>query len=418
MSHQGKVTFNKQVRSWIAYDAGNSAFTTTVIAAFFPLFFTSYWAADIDEITSTKYYTAGLTIINLFILVGMPIIGAITDVKNLTKTFFSIFSFFGALIVCSFYFIDANSWIIALILYGISLFCFSAAIVLYDKILIFISDKSNVSKISGIGYSIGYLGGGMLFVLNSFMVLNPSFFGLEDNVSAIKWSFVTVGVWWILFTLPLIFNYEQQPIEENKLRESFNQIYKTFKDISSRKNIVIFLVAFFLYIDGVHTIMTLAAIFGDGIGIGQESIITALILVQFIAAPCTYLWSIFSTKYGDKSTIYITIIIYIGVVIFSMFLTNATEFYILAALVGTVQGGIQASSRSLFAKIIPESKSGEFFGFYNTFGRAGSVVGPLLVNIFLIAFNDLKIALIPLIIIFILGFIFLYFVDEYHEAIQ
>ena len=417
MNQQGIVKYNKEIKSWIAYDAGNSAFATTILAAFFPLFFASYWTADIDEITSTKYYTAGLTIINLFILVGMPIVGAITDVKNLTKTFFAVFSFFGALIVCSFYFIDSNSWIIALILYGISLFCFSAAIVLYDKILIFISDNSNVSKISGLGYSIGYLGGGILFVVNSFMVLNPSFFGLEDNVSAIKWSFVTVGVWWILFTLPLIFNYEQKSIEENNLKESFYQIYKTFKDISSRKNIVIFLVAFFLYIDGVHTIMSLAAMFGDGIGIGQESIITALILVQFVAAPCTFLWSIFSTKYGDKLTIYITIGVYIGAVIFSMFLTNATEFYILAGLIGSVQGGIQASSRSLFAKIIPEAKSGEFFGFYNTFGRAGSVVGPLLINIFLVAFNDLKIALIPLIVLFVLGFIFLYFVDEYHEAV-
>ena len=272
MNQQGIVKYNKEIKSWIAYDAGNSAFATTILAAFFPLFFASYWTADIDEITSTKYYTAGLTIINLFILVGMPIVGAITDVKNLTKTFFAVFSFFGALIVCSFYFIDSNSWIIALILYGISLFCFSAAIVLYDKILIFISDNSNVSKISGLGYSIGYLGGGILFVVNSFMVLNPSFFGLEDNVSAIKWSFVTVGVWWILFTLPLIFNYEQKSIEENNLKESFYQIYKTFKDISSRKNIVIFLVAFFLYIDGVHTIMSLAAMFGDGIGIGLSLI--------------------------------------------------------------------------------------------------------------------------------------------------
>ena len=163
--------------------------------------------------------------------------------------------------------------------------------------------------------------------------------------------------------------------------------------------------------------MSLAAMFGDGIGIGQESIITALILVQFVAAPCTFLWSIFSTKYGDKLTIYITIGVYIVAVIFSMFLTNATEFYILAGLIGSVQGGIQASSRSLFAKIIPEAKSGEFFGFYNTFGRAGSVVGPLLINIFLVAFNDLKIALIPLIVLFVLGFMFLYFVDEYHEAV-
>ena len=408
---------NKATKSWIAYDAGNSAFATTVLAAFFPLFFSSYWSADIDEITSAKYYTAGLTVINFIILVGMPIIGAISDVKNITKYLFGTFTVLAAIMVISFYFIGLNSWLIAIILYGIALFCFSAAIVLYDKILIFISTPSNVSKISGYGYATGYLGGGFLFVINSLMVMNPSWFGLVDNVSAIKWSFVTVGIWWLLFTLPLLKNYEHENIVEKNLSAAFKQIFQTFKDISNNKNIILFLVAFFLYIDGVHTIMSLAAIFGSGIGIGQESIITALILVQFIAAPMTFFWSLIGHSYGDKKVLFATIFIYIGVVMFSMFLSNASEFYIMAALVGSVQGGIQASSRSLFAKIIPVEKSGEFFGFYNTFGRAGAVLGPLLVNVFLVYFNDLKIALIPLIILFILGAIFLYFVNEKYETI-
>lgn len=409
--------FSKEVKSWIAYDAGNSAFATTVLAAFFPLFFSSYWAGGVDEITATKYYTAGLTVINLVILLGMPIIGAITDVKNLTKSFFAIFTIIGAVFVTSFYFIEQNSWLIALILYGIALFCFSAAIVLYDKILVYVAKPSDISKVSGYGYAIGYLGGGTLFVINAFMVMNPSFFGLENNVSAIKWSFVTVGVWWIIFSLPLILNYKQPRVEEQRLSKSFNQILTTFKEISSQKNVVIFLIAFFLYIDGVHTVMSLAAMFGDGVGIGQESIITALIIVQFVAAPLTFMWSLIANKYGDKKVIYATISIYIVVVIYSMSLSTATEFYILAIMVGSVQGGIQAASRSLFAKIIPIEKSGEFFGFYNTFGRAGSVIGPLLVNVFLVAFNDLKIALVPLIILFILGIIFLYFVDEKNEPV-
>tara|TARA_A200000113_G_scaffold59157_1_gene50525 strand:+ start:481 stop:1734 length:1254 start_codon:yes stop_codon:yes gene_type:complete len=409
--------FSKEVKSWIAYDAGNSAFATTVLAAFFPLFFSSYWAGGVDEITATKYYTAGLTVINLVILLGMPIIGAITDVKNLTKSFFAIFTIIGAVFVTSFYFIEQNSWLIALILYGIALFCFSAAIVLYDKILVYVAKPSDISKVSGYGYAIGYLGGGTLFVINAFMVMNPSFFGLENNVSAIKWSFVTVGVWWIIFSLPLILNYKQPRVEEQRLSKSFNQILTTFKEISSQKNVVIFLIAFFLYIDGVHTVMSLAAMFGDGVGIGQESIITALIIVQFVAAPLTFIWSLIANKYGDKKVIYATISIYIVVVIYSMSLSTATEFYILAIMVGSVQGGIQAASRSLFAKIIPIEKSGEFFGFYNTFGRAGSVIGPLLVNVFLVAFNDLKIALVPLIILFILGIIFLYFVDEKNELV-
>ena len=412
MNHNQSLTFTKEIKSWIAYDAGNSAFATTVIAAFFPLFFSSYWAGDIDEITSAKYFTAGLTIMNLVILIGMPIIGAITDVKNLTKTFFSVFSFLGALLVISFAFVSENEWLFALILYGIALFCFSAAIVLYDKILIYISSSHNISKVSGFGYSVGYLGGGTLFVINAFMVMNPSFFGLENSAAAIKLSFVTVGIWWIIFTLPLFINYEQPKIQEGKIIDAFKQIYKTFIDITNQKNIVLFLIAFFLYIDGVHTVMSLAAIFANSIGIGQESIILALILVQFVAAPATFIWSYVSTRYGDKMVIYMSILIYIGVIFYSMGLDNANEFYFMAGLIGSVQGGIQASSRSLFAKIIPEDKSGEFFGFYNTFGRAGSVIGPLLVNVFLVAFNNIRIALIPLIVLFILGALFLKFVKE------
>ena len=412
MNYNQSLTFTKEIKSWIAYDAGNSAFATTVIAAFFPLFFSSYWAGNIDEITSAKYFTAGLTIMNLVILIGMPIIGAITDVKNLTKTFFSVFSFLGALLVISFAFVSENEWLFALILYGIALFCFSAAIVLYDKILIYISSSHNISKVSGFGYSVGYLGGGTLFVINAFMVMNPSFFGLENSAAAIKLSFVTVGIWWIIFTLPLFINYEQPKIQEGKIIDAFKQIYKTFIDITNQKNIVLFLIAFFLYIDGVHTVMSLAAIFANSIGIGQESIILALILVQFVAAPATFIWSYVSTRYGDKTVIYMSILIYIGVIFFSMGLDNANEFYFMAGLIGSVQGGIQASSRSLFAKIIPEDKSGEFFGFYNTFGRAGSVIGPLLVNVFLVAFNNIRIALIPLIVLFIIGALFLKFVKE------
>ena len=297
MNHNQSLTFTKEIKSWIAYDAGNSAFATTVIAAFFPLFFSSYWAGNIDEITSAKYFTAGLTIMNLVILIGMPIIGAITDVKNLTKTFFSVFSFLGALLVISFAFVSENEWLFALILYGIALFCFSAAIVLYDKILIYISSSHNISKVSGFGYSVGYLGGGTLFVINAFMVMNPSFFGLENSAAAIKLSFVTVGIWWIIFTLPLFINYEQSKIQEGKIIDAFKQIYKTFIDITNQKNTVLFLIAFFLYIDGVHTVMSLAAIFANSIGIGQVSIIIELILVKFVASPATFICSYFSNIY-------------------------------------------------------------------------------------------------------------------------
>ena len=412
-----KSKLNRVAKSWIAYDMGNSAFATTVLGAFFPLFFTSYWAGGMDEITITKNYTAGLTIINVIILIMMPIIGAITDVRSLTKTFFILFTCISSLTVGSFYFIDYGQWILALSLYGIALFCFAASLVLYDKILLFVSSNEDVTKISGYGYAFGYLGGGILFVINSFMVLNPSFFGLpsgsEGVVLATKWSFVSVTVWWLIFSMPIFIFYKQLPFEtEGSFSDAFRQIFSTFRHISENKNIALFLLAFFFYIDAVHTIMQLAAMFGDGIGIDQSSIIYALILVQFVAFPATLFWSYFGSRYGDKNVIYLTIFVYLFALFFSSTLNNATDFFILAFFVGSIQGGIQASSRSLFAKIIPEDKAGELFGFYNTFGRAGSVLGPLLINIFLSYSNDLKVALIPLAIIFLIGLVLLYFVKE------
>ena len=288
---------------------------------------------------------------------------------------------------------------------------------LYDKILLFVSSNEDVTKISGYGYAFGYLGGGILFVINSFMVLNPSFFGLpsgsEGVVLATKWSFVSVTVWWLIFSMPIFIFYRQLPFEtEGSFSDALRQIFSTFRHISENKNIALFLLAFFFYIDAVHTIMQLAAMFGDGIGIDQSSIIYALILVQFVAFPATLFWSYFGSRYGDKNVIYLTIFVYLFALFFSSTLNNATDFFILAFFVGSIQGGIQASSRSLFAKIIPEDKAGELFGFYNTFGRAGSVLGPLLINIFLSYPNDLKVALIPLAIIFLIGLVLLYFVKE------
>ena len=392
---------------------GNSAFATTVVAAFFPIFYNQYWASNIDSVLSAEYLSWTLVISNVALLFTAPLIGAITDISKITKSLFISMVMISIICVALLFFVEAGSWIYALVFFGIANYFFSASNVLYDKILVQITSPNLFSKISGYGYAWGYFGGGLLFLLNALMSLNPELFGLSTQAEAIRWSFITVSVWWTIFLLPISITFKDRTISSSKkiLSNSINSIFTTLKSISKYRNVFIFLIAFFLFIDGVHTVMALASTFALNLGLDTSSIIIALILVQFVAFPSTLMWSYIAQKRGDKLVINISIIIYIGIILYSFSLSNSTEFYILAALVGFVQGGIQGSSRSLFAKLIPAEKAGEFFGIFNTFGKAGAFMGPALVGIFLAIFKNTIVMLLPILILFVLGLIVLYFVD-------
>ena len=392
---------------------GNSAFATTVVAAFFPIFYNQYWASNIDSVLSAEYLSWTLVISNVALLFTAPLIGAITDISKTTKSLFISMVMISIICVALLFFVEAGSWIYALVFFGIANYFFSASNVLYDKILVQITSPDLFSKISGYGYAWGYFGGGLLFLINALMSLNPELFGLSTQAEAIRWSFITVSVWWTIFLLPISITFKDRTISSSKkiLSNSINSIFTTLKSISKYRNVFIFLIAFFLFIDGVHTVMALASTFALNLGLDTSSIIIALILVQFIAFPSTLMWSYVAQKRGDKLVINISIVIYIGIILYSFSLSNSTEFYILAALVGFVQGGIQGSSRSLFAKLIPAEKAGEFFGIFNTFGKAGAFMGPALVGIFLAIFKNTIVMLLPILILFVLGLIVLYFVD-------
>ena len=392
---------------------GNSAFATTVVAAFFPIFYNQYSASNIDSVLSAEYLSWTLVISNVALLFTAPLIGAITDISKTTKSLFISMVMISIICVALLFFVEAGSWIYALVFFGIANYFFSASNVLYDKILVQITSPDLFSKISGYGYAWGYFGGGLLFLINALMSLNPELFGLSTQAEAIRWSFITVSVWWTIFLLPISITFKDRTISSSKkiLSSSINSIFTTLKSISKYRNVFIFLIAFFLFIDGVHTVMALASTFALNLGLDTSSIIIALILVQFVAFPSTLMWSYVAQKRGDKLVINISIVIYIGIILYSFSLSNSTEFYILAALVGFVQGGIQGSSRSLFAKLIPAEKAGEFFGIFNTFGKAGAFMGPALVGIFLAIFKNTIVMLLPILILFILGLIVLYFVD-------
>ena len=414
-----KNRLSSEAKAWILYDGGNSAFATTVIAAFFPIFFNDFWASGLETEVKTAYLGWGLTISNLVLLFTSPFIGAITDVSRTTKFLFTGFGFIAIICVAVLYLIPAGSWLQALIFFGIANYCFAAGNTLYDKMLIQVSNESNIAKISSYGFAFGYLGGGFLFLINAAMTMKPDLFGLANSADAVRWSFLSVSVWWTLFLIPILLKIKDsgKDLPGSHFKLAYQKVFYTLKTISSKRNVFIFLLAFFLYIDGVHTIMAMAADFALNLGLPSSNVIVALILVQFVAFPTTLLWSKFAYKFGDKNTLFLTIVLYLVVISYSAFLSNAMEFYVLASMVGAIQGGIQSISRSYYATLIPKNESGEYFGFYNMFGRAGAFLGPALVAIFVTIFNDARYGLIPIAALFIMGGIILLKVKNYNESV-
>ena len=408
-----KTKLSREIKAWISYDLGNSAFATTVLAAFFPIFYNQYWSSNIDSTLSAQYLSWTLVISNLTLLFTAPLIGAITDISKSTKKLFISMVMISIIGTGLLYTLEAGLWLYALIFFGIANYFFSASNVIYDKILVQIASPGLFSKISGYGYAWGYFGGGFLFLINACMSLYPELFGLSSQAEAIRWSFITVSIWWFIFLIPLAVTYKEpsaKVVESQVIRNSFKNLINTFISISQYRNAFMFLIAFFLFIDGVHTVVALAATFALNLGLDSSSVIIALLMVQFIAFPSTLMWAYVGEKYSDKFVINFSILIYILIIIYTLFLSNAMEFYILAAMVGFVQGGIQGSSRGLFAKLIPHDKAGEFFGLFNTFGKAGAFMGPALVGLFLALFENVRISLLPILVLFVLGLIVLYFV--------
>ena len=406
MSNSSNKTFTRTVKSWIAYDAGNSAFATTVVAAFFPIFYIEFWASNLPKIEASIYLNWTLVVCNVSILLSGPVIGAITDINQSTKRSLTIFTVTSVFFVGLLYFLSAGSWIYALVFFGIANFCFCVAQIPYDKILTKITSPEKFSIISNQGYAWGYAGGGLLFIVNALMSIYPESFGLASQSDAIRVSFLMVSIWWLLFLIPLLINFKETTNDQRSkgiVISSLKNIVTTLKSVYQYKNAFLFLIAFFLFIDGAHTVIYLASTFALNLGLETSSIIQALILVQLVAFPATLIWGYVANRFGDKLVLYITISSYIFIIIYSTTLSSALEFYLLAAWVGCVQGGIQGSSRGYFGKLIPKEKAGEFFGLYNVMGRAGAILGPLLVGSLLTLYGNVRIALLPIAILFIIG---------------
>lgn len=406
----------RSVISWAMYDWANSAYATTVMAGFFPLFFKEYYSAGTDMTVSTAQLGLANSLSSLIVVLIAPLLGAIADVGSLRKRFLLLFSYLGILMSASLSLIGEGEWEMAAFVYLLGNVGFMMSNSFYDAILPSVAKGENIDTLSGIGFAMGYLGGGLLFGLNVTMVLYPSFFGFDQAVSAVKASFVSVAVWWAVFTLPLLFFVEEKrdPSQKKSLQiafEGYQKLLNTFKKIALLKGILLFLCAYWLYIDGVDTIIRMAVDYAIAIGFDPSSLIVALLIVQFVGFPATLIVVKLAQYWETKKVILLAISLYIFITLFAAQMSHLYEFYLLAVMIALVQGGIQSLSRSYYARMIPAESAAEFFAFYNFLGKFAAILGPSMVGMIALYTGSSRAGIASVVIFFILGGVLLFFVD-------
>jgi len=411
------VKENKQaVWSWAFYDWANSAYSTTVMAGFFPLFFKEYWADPNNPTQSTFYLGMANSIASIVVAALAPLLGSVADQGSTKKKFLILFAFLGVIMTGGLWMVAQGNWQMAVFFYVLATIGFASGNVFYDALLPGLASEERVDVVSSLGFGLGYLGGGLLFLVNVFMYLKPEIFGIPDGATAIKLSFLSVAVWWAVFTIPLILfvpepkNYDTVDFK-NAVRMGWVQLVQTFKEIRNMKVVGTFLLAYWFYIDGVDTIIRMAVDYGMSLNFPGESLIIALLIVQFVAFPAALIYGWLASKIGTKTAIMVGIIAYSFITLLGYFMTEAWHFYVLAILIGLFMGGIQALSRSLYTRIIPPDKSAEFFGFYNMLGKFAAIIGPALMGTIALVTGSARLSILSILLLFILGAFFLNKVD-------
>ncbi|MBI5098715.1 MAG: MFS transporter [Nitrospirae bacterium] len=415
----------KAILGWALYDWANSAFATTIMAGFFPLFFKQFWSSGVDATVSTARLGLANSIAGTTVALLAPVLGAIADKGTSKKKFLMFFACIGMVMTSSLYMVSKGNWPFAILLYIFAIIGFSGGNIFYDSLITGVASEKKLDFVSSLGFALGYLGGGILFALNVWMTLKPGAFGFSNAQEAVKFSFLTVGIWWAVFSIPLIV-FVKEP-ENANVKNGINvvkaglvQLQKTFHEIRHLKTIFLFLFAYWLYIDGVDTIIVMAIDYGISIGLQANDLIVALLITQFVGFPSAIGFGYLSGRIGAKRAIFIAIAVYLFVTVWGAFMQSRNEFYILAVTVGLVQGGVQALSRSFYARIIPPEKSAEYFGFYNMIGKFATVLGPvfmggtgLLVRSMGYSSNTAsRVSITSISVFFIIGGILLYFVNE------
>jgi UMF1 family MFS transporter len=398
--------------AWALYDCGNSAFATTVMAGFFPIFFKQYWSTGSDAAHSTLQLGAVNSIASVIVAVLAPLLGALADVGRAKKAWLLAFAALGCSATAALSAIGKGDWQLAAAGYALATIGFNASLIFYDALLVSVADDAESDRVSSLGYALGYLGGGVLFALNVAMTIKPQLFGLPDAAAAVRVSFVMVGLWWALFSVPLALRvHELAPApsaEAAPLRRALQQLGATLRRIRQMPDVWHFLIAYWLYIDGVDTIVRMAVDYGLSLGLPSQSLIIALLITQFVGFPAAIGFARLAGRIGTQRSILIGIAVYVGVTVFAYFMTTATEFFVLAVVIGLVQGGVQALSRSFYSRLIPPAEAGEFFGFYNMLGKFAAVIGPALMGVVSVLTGSARLSILSIALLLIAGGVLLF----------
>ncbi|MFP4198290.1 MAG: MFS transporter [Halanaerobium sp.] len=407
----------KTVYAWAMYDWANSAFATVILATVLPIFYKDVAGVNLPGNLATSYWGYTQTVAMVVIALISPILGAAADYSNSKKSFLKFFVFLGISGTALLFFVDEGNYLLASFFFIIANIGFSGGNVFYDGFLTDISDSDSIDYVSSLGYAAGYLGGGLLLAVNLLMISKPGLFGFSSATAATQISFVTVAVWWLIFSLPA-FKYLPEPKKSGEkiplgkyTKMAFGRLKSTFIHIRKYRELWKFLLAFWLYNDGIGTIIRMATIYGREVGIGQSDLIGALLLTQFVGIPFALIFAKIAGKITAKKGIYLALIIYTGITFYGYFLDSALDFWILAGIVGMVQGGAQALSRSLYGAMVPESKSAEFFGFFGVSSKFAAIVGPTVFAYTGQLTGSSRNGIIAVASFFILGIIFLSRVD-------
>ncbi|WP_433923081.1 MFS transporter [Paenibacillus taichungensis] len=373
----------RAVKAWIMYDWANSAYATTVLAAVLPVFYASVAAATLDADTAASYLAYTHSIGMLCVALLTPLLGTLADLSGRKGDFLRVFSIIGIVATLGFSFIGEGDWLLASALLVISTIGFAGGNTFYDAMLPDLVSADRRDMISSKGYAYGYIGGGLLLAINMLMIQQPGWFGMASTLEGTRLAFISVALWWLVFSIPLFRHAPRRPAAPDMPKSwkgyagvGVRRLGQTFRQIRRFPQLMRMLVAFWFFNDGINTIILMATIYGTSIGIGTADLMLALLLTQFIGFPCTLLLGAWAQRWGAKQVLMVSLSIYICIVILGYFMTSAIHFYLLAGLVGVVQGVSQSTARSLFSNLIPAGRTGEYFGFVNITGKFSSIFGP------------------------------------------
>ncbi|MGY3725315.1 MFS transporter, UMF1 family [Granulicatella balaenopterae] len=405
-----KLDYTKEEWAWMLQDWANSVYSLMIVTAIFPLFFKDVATnAGISSVNSTAYLGYANSISTLIVSILAPVLGALADYKGMRNPMFTIGTLMGVLSVWGMIFLNEDQWLILLVFYTISGIGYSASNIFYDSSIMDVTTFKRMDKVSSLGYGLGYIGSTIPFII--FMAI--MFYSGLDSTLIVKIGFFMTGLWWFIFTIPYWKHVKQTTYREHEgvlIVESFKRLFTTLQKIGQHKQVFLFLIAYFFYIDGVGTIFKMATAIGSDIGISDSMLIGILLMVQFVAFPFSIIYGRISKRIGNKKTLFLGIFTYILICVMALTVQTMDKFIILTILVGTAQGGIQALSRSMFGQIIPEEQSNEFFGFYNVFGKFSSILGTTLVGLTAQYTGNSLDGVFSLIFLFLIGAFLLYFV--------